>query len=74
MAGYLGNKSDMIVHHLADMKPTCNIYEIKMEYRVYFIPDSFNQAKKEGFSPCKNCLDKPSNPGMKVLKISGTML
>jgi len=31
MAGYLGNKFDMIVHHLAVMKPKCKIYDIKKE-------------------------------------------
>ena len=73
LAGYLGNKFDMIVHHLAEMKPQCKIYEIKKEDSIYFVPDALEQARKEGFVPCKYC-DKFPKPEMKVLKINGTML
>ena len=31
MAGYMGDKSSMIVHHLAMMTPDCRIYDIKKE-------------------------------------------
>ena len=31
MPGYLGNKSDSLVHHLAAMTPDCRIVEIKNE-------------------------------------------
>lgn len=55
MSGYLGNTEDMIVHHLALMKPECNIYNIKKEARQYFTPDTFETAKKLGFSPCPHC-------------------
>ena len=74
MAGYLGNKFDMIVHHLAVMKPKCKIYDIKKGDNVYFVPDILYQARKEGFVPCKYCVDKTSKLGMNVLKINGTML
>jgi hypothetical protein len=60
MAGYLGNKLDMIVHHLAVMTHECNIYEIKKQDSVYFTPDILDHARKEGFVPCKYCVDKTS--------------
>ncbi|MDH3361541.1 MAG: hypothetical protein OEY10_01705 [Nitrosopumilus sp.] len=56
MAGYLGNKSKMIVHHLAVTKVECDIYEVKKDSKQYFIPDMLDQAKKEGFTPCKHCI------------------
>ena len=58
MPGYLGNKSNMIVHHLAVMKPECRIYDVRIGDRVYFVPDTLDQARKEGFVPCKYCVDK----------------
>jgi hypothetical protein len=57
LPGYLGNKSDLIVHHLAVMTPKCRIYEIVIGDRVYFTPDTLDQARKEGFTSCKNCID-----------------
>ena len=56
MVGYLGNRLDMRVHHLAVMKAECNIYEVKKENKYYFVPDMLDQAKKEGFTPCKHCI------------------
>jgi hypothetical protein len=32
------------------------------------------QARKEGFVPCKHCVDKLPKLGMEVLKINGAML
>jgi len=58
MPGYLGNKSEMIVHHLAVMKNECKIVDVKINDRVYFVPDNLEQTKKEGFSPCKYCGDE----------------
>ena len=55
MAGYVGNKSNMIVHHLATMKQECDIYHIEIRDRQYFTPDTVNQAIKEKFSPCEYC-------------------
>lgn len=74
MAGYLGNKFDMIVHHLAVMTPKCNIYDIKKEDSVYFIPDILDQARKEGFAPCKYCGEKTPKLTMNFMKINGAML
>lgn len=56
MAGYLGNKSDMKVHHLAAMTPDCEIYYIRKEDRAYFVPDMLEQAIKEKFTPCEHCI------------------
>jgi hypothetical protein len=74
MPGYLGNKFGMVVHHLAVMVPKCEIYDIKKEDSVYFVPDMLEQARKEGFVPCKHCVDKLPKLGMEVLKINGAML
>ena len=57
LPGYLGNKSDMIVHHLAEMMPNCKIYEVKFDDKIYFTPDTLDQAEKEGFASCKYCVD-----------------
>jgi hypothetical protein len=57
LPGYLGNKSDMIVHHLAKMAPNCRIYEIKIGDKMYFTPDTLEQAGEEGFASCKHCVD-----------------
>jgi len=56
MAGYLGNKSNMIVHHLATMVPDCKIYYVKKEDKIYFFPDILEEAIKEKFSPCEYCV------------------
>ncbi|MFB5619664.1 MAG: hypothetical protein ACE5RP_08385 [Nitrosopumilus sp.] len=56
MPGYLGNKSDNIVHHLAEMTPDCKIVEIKKLERIYFTPDTLDEAKKEKFTSCKHCI------------------
>jgi len=55
--GYLGNRADMIVHHLAIMKNECNIFDVKIKDRVYFAPDMLEQAIKEGYAACKYCTD-----------------
>jgi hypothetical protein len=57
LPGYLGNKSDMVVHHLAKMAPNCRIYEIKIGDKMYFTPDTLEQAGEEGFASCKHCVD-----------------
>ncbi|MCA9827320.1 MAG: hypothetical protein KC444_02870 [Nitrosopumilus sp.] len=58
MAGYLGNRADMMVHHLAAMKEECNIYEVKKDNKRYFVPDTLEQAEKEGFTPCRYCIHR----------------
>ena len=55
LAGYLGKKSDMIVHHLAEMKPECHIHPVKKEDRIYFTPDTLENTKNMRFIPCKHC-------------------
>jgi len=56
MPGYLGNKSDRLVHHLSAMTADCKIVEIKKPDKVYFIPDTIEQAIVEEFTKCKNCI------------------
>ncbi len=56
MAGYLGDLKTKTVHHLANMKDECKIVEIKPKYKKYFIPDTIDQAHKEGFSNCSYCV------------------
>jgi len=56
----MGDKSGMTVHHLAIKKHECKIYYVKKKDRYYFVPDTLDCAKKEGFSPCKHCIDKSS--------------
>jgi len=55
MAGYLENKSDMIVHHLATIIPNCEIYYAKKEDKTCFVPDMFEEAIKEKFTPYLQC-------------------
>lgn len=56
MSGYLGNKSDGLVHHLATMTSDCRIVEIKKPDKVYFVPDTIEQAIAEKFTQCRNCI------------------
>jgi len=56
MPGYLGNQSDRIVHHLNAMTSDCRIVEIKKLDKVYFVPDTLEQAIIEKFTQCKNCI------------------
>jgi len=58
LAGCFGKKSNMIVHHLAEMKPECKIHPVNKEDRVYFTPDTLENAKGKGFTPCKHCIDE----------------
>ena len=55
LAGYFGKKSDMIVHHLAEMRPECCIHSVKKDDREYFTPDTLENAKSKGFAPCHHC-------------------
>ncbi|MDX1595857.1 MAG: hypothetical protein R3327_02845 [Nitrosopumilaceae archaeon] len=55
MSGYLGDDEKKVVHHLANIKDECNIYEIKMDKRKYFTPDTQDNAKSQGFELCKFC-------------------
>ena len=57
---YIGDTSKNIVHDTPFEKKyiigDCKIDEIKEECRRTFSPDSLEQAKKEGYKPCKYCL------------------
>lgn len=55
MPGYMGDKENMVVHHLANMKKECDIYQIKTNNRQYFTPDSLKTAVDLGFTSCKFC-------------------
>ena len=57
MPGYMGDKSCMIVHHLAVMKYECKIYYVKKKDQSYFVPDTLDQAEKDGFVSCSHCID-----------------
>lgn len=56
MPGFLGNRSDNIVHHLAEMTPDCKIVQIKKSEKIYFTPDTLEEAIKEKFASCKYCI------------------
>ncbi|MCH9657452.1 hypothetical protein K0U27_01940 [archaeon] len=58
MPGYMGDKSDMTVHHLAEVQSECMLYYVKKKDMVYFVPDTLDQAEKEGFVPCSHCIGK----------------
>ena len=58
MPGYLGNRSEGIVHHLAAMTPHCKIVEIKKLDTTYFVPDTLEQAITEKFTECNYCIKK----------------
>ena len=60
MPGYVGDKSSMTVHHLAMIKHECRIYYVEKIDQSYFVPDTLDCAKKEGFSPCDQCIGKSS--------------
>lgn len=55
MPGYLGDAEKKIAHNLATMKKECDIYDIKMENRKYFTPDTEDNVKSSGFELCKYC-------------------
>ena len=56
LAGYFGRRSDMMVHHLKEMSPECGTQAVPKEDRVYFTPDTLDNAKEKGFTPCKLCI------------------
>lgn len=56
MPGYLGNRSDGSVHHLAAMTSDCKIVEIRKSDKVYFVPDTLEQAIIEKFTQCNHCI------------------
>ena len=69
----MGDKSGMVVHHLAVMKPECMIYYVKMENRVYFVPDTFDQAEKKDLSHVVIALVNQPKLQMEILEMSGVI-
>ncbi|MFZ8908323.1 MAG: hypothetical protein ACO2YR_05305 [Nitrosopumilaceae archaeon] len=57
MSGFLGDQSKKIVHHLANMKPRCKIYQIEIKDREYFTPDTIEKAKSKEYESCEFCND-----------------
>ena len=55
MPGFLGDKQNNIVHHLANMKEECQIINIGLKDKQYFDPDTLENAQAQNFSPCKLC-------------------
>ncbi len=57
---FIGDTSKNIVHDTLFEKEhiigQCKIDEIKEECVRTFSPDTLDQAKKEGYKPCKYCL------------------
>lgn len=52
---FYGDKKYMIVHDLSGEKPKCEISEIKLVHKRYFMPDTLEQAKSEGYEQCGYC-------------------
>ena len=57
MANYLGDNNKRQVHDLENLKDGCEVDEIKLVHRRYFIPDSFKQANSEGYANCAWCIE-----------------
>jgi hypothetical protein len=58
---FYGDNNRIVVHDLSNEKSECDISEIMIVHKRYFIPDTFEQAKSEGFINCEYCIkiDKP---------------
>ncbi len=55
---YLGDQRGRTVHDLQQARGACEIEEILDEGRgVRFDPDTLEQARREGYSPCGRCSD-----------------
>ena len=57
MPGYFAKRSEGIVHHLATIKDDCKLHPIEKRDKVYFTPDSLENAISQKFIPCKYCID-----------------
>jgi len=53
---YYGNKRNQIVHDLSNEKPKCEIKQIKIIHKRYFMPDTYEQAMSEGYTNCPHCI------------------
>jgi len=47
LAGYMGDKLNMVVHHLAVMKPECMLYYVEKENRVTLFQIPLTKQKKK---------------------------
>jgi hypothetical protein len=56
MAIYYGDNNKRQVHDLNNQTDDCEIDEIKIVHRRYFIPDTFSQANSEGYASCIYCI------------------
>ena len=56
MADYLGDNNKKQVHDLLNQKENCQIDEIMIVHKRYFIPDTFTQANSEGYDSCIWCI------------------
>ncbi len=57
MANYLGDNNKRQVHDLLNLKDKCQMDQIKIVHKRYFIPDSFTQANSEGYTSCFWCIE-----------------
>ncbi len=57
MSDYLGDNNKRKVHDLLNQKENCQIDEIMIVHKRYFIPDTFTQANSEGYDNCVWCID-----------------
>ena len=56
MADYLGDNNKRQVHDILNQKENCQIDEIMIVHKRYFIPDTFTQANSEGYDSCIWCI------------------
>ena len=56
MSRYLGNKNEMEVHDLQYKQTACQIEKIKPEHKVWFTPDTLEEAHKKGYDNCHWCI------------------
>ena len=56
MSDYLGDNNKRQVHDLLNQKENCQIDEIMMVHKRYFIPDTSVQANSEGYANCIYCI------------------
>ena len=56
MADFLGDTNKKIVHDISNQKDNCQIDEIMIVHKRYFIPDTFVQANSEKYTSCIYCI------------------
>ena len=56
MPRFLGNSNTKEVHDLTRTETNCQIPEILPEHKVWFTPDTLQQAHREGYDNCAYCL------------------